>query len=82
MMLLVAAHPRGADPRQLEALDLVAQALEDVLGALTTAVVTPDRGADEDVQVAWRGIAHHEQWSPTRPRLRPVPACESTARWT
>ena len=52
MMLLVAAHPRGADPRQLEALDLVAQALKDVLGALATAVVTPDRGADEDVQVA------------------------------
>ena len=46
---------------------------------MTAAVVTPDRGADEDVQVARRRIAHPAQWSPTRARLRPGPACESTS---
>ena len=72
VVLLVAAHPRGAHPGQLEPLDLVAQPLQDVLRSLTAAVVTPDRRADEDVQVAGRRIAHRAQWSPTR---RAAPPC-------
>ena len=49
MVLLIAAHPGGAHPGELEPLDLVAQPLEDVLGALTPAVVATDGGADKDV---------------------------------
>ncbi len=55
-------------------LDLVAEPLEDVLRALTPAVVATDGGADKDVDVAVRLLAHHPMvaHAATAP---PGPAC-------
>lgn len=65
VVLLIAAHSCRPHPRQLLAFHLVAKALEDVLRALTAAVVPSHGGADEDVEVAVRRCVHQRQWSPT-----------------
>src|SRR5580700_6953944 len=54
VVLLVAAHPRGPNPCQLEALDLIAEPLQDVLGSLSAAVMASDRRADKDVEIPRR----------------------------
>ena len=82
VVLLVAAHPGGAHPGQLEALHLVAQPLEDVLRSLAAAVVAADGRADEDVQVARAPDRSITSMVAHRARLRPGPRAKVSRRWT
>ena len=58
VVLLIAAHARGAHVLKVAFFDQVAQALQQLLRTLPAAVVTPHRSADEDMQGAFGWLRH------------------------